>query len=124
MQTKRSIFDQILALEKRLLAPKVRTSPEKLVQLLSDDFIEFGSSGQAYDKQQAIEALQHGSGEHFSLQDFQVRPLAPGVILATYRAVKFSDKRQDSRYSLRSSIWKFEEDRWQMVFHQGTPVDG
>jgi hypothetical protein len=22
--------------------------------------------------------------------------------------------------SLRSSIWKFMDDRWQMVFHQGT----
>jgi hypothetical protein len=123
MQTESSIFDQILTLEESLLAPEVRTPPENLMQLLSDDFIEFGSSGQAYDKHQVIEALQHGSGERFSLQDFQVRPLAPGVVLATYRAVKFSDKRQDSRYSLRSSIWKSDEDRWQIVFHQGTPVD-
>jgi hypothetical protein len=123
MQTTSSIFDQILALEESLLAPEARTSPEKLKQLLSDDFIEFGSSGHTYDKQQVIEALQHGSGERFFLQDFQIRPLAPGVALATYRAVKFSDKRQDSGYSLRSSIWKFDEDRWQIVFHQGTPVD-
>ena len=69
MQTKRSIFDQILALEKRLLAPKVRTSPKKLMQLLSDDFFEFGSSGQAYDKQQAIEALQQ---ERISVKPIQL----------------------------------------------------
>jgi hypothetical protein len=123
MQAENSISDQILALEESLLAPEVRTSSEKLMQLLSDDFIEFGSSGHKYNRQDAIEALQRGSGERFSIQDFEVRSLAPGLALATYRARKFSDKGQEARYSLRSSIWRFEEDRWQMVFHQGTPVD-
>lgn len=123
MKNKNSIFDQIIALEESLLAPEVRSAPEKLGRLLSDDFIEFGSSGQTYDKQQVIEALQHDSGEHFSLQDFQVRLLAHGVVLATYQAGKISDEGQKVRYSLRSSIWRFEEDRWQIVFHQGTPVD-
>jgi hypothetical protein len=123
MKTKNFIFDQILALEESLLLPEVRSAPERLVQLLSDDFIEIGSSSQTYDKQQTIDALQRDSGEHISLQDFQVRLLAPGVALATYRATKSSDKGQQARYSLRSSIWKFDEDRWRMVFHQGTPAD-
>ena len=123
MQTENSVIDQMLALEKSLLAPDVRSAPEKLDELLSKDFIEFGSSGQTYDKQQVIEALQRDSGERFFLQDFQARPLAPGVVLATYRVRKSSDKDQNVIYSLRSSIWKFDQDRWQMVFHQGTPVD-
>jgi hypothetical protein len=28
-----------------------------------------------------------------------------------------------SRAALRSSIWKRDGDRWQMLFHQGTPTD-
>jgi hypothetical protein len=101
----------------------VRSAPEKLSELLSEDFIEFGSSGQAYDKQQVIEALQRESGEGIFLQDFEVRSLASGVALATYRTGKSSGNDQNVIYSLRSSIWKFDQDRWQMVFHQGTPVD-
>lgn len=38
----------ILNLEKELLKPEVRKSPEKLKELLSEDFIEYCSSGVIY----------------------------------------------------------------------------
>nr|WP_242947776.1 hypothetical protein [Desulfosporosinus lacus] len=49
-----------------------------------------------------------------------MKVLAPDVVLATYRAVKSNESREEMRNSLRSSIWKFLDGRWQMVFHQGT----
>nr|WP_242876402.1 DUF4440 domain-containing protein [Desulfosporosinus hippei] len=54
------------------------------------------------------------------IEDFQVKVLATDVVLATYRAVKTNESREEMRNSLRSSIWKFIDGRWQMVFHQGT----
>jgi hypothetical protein len=48
------IEDEIRALEQSLLTPTVRSSAEELDRVLSDDFLEFGSSGRAYTKEQVI----------------------------------------------------------------------
>ena len=123
MQSETSIIEQIRNLEQRLLNPEVRSSSEELEQLLSDDFIEFGSSGRTYDREQVILSLQHQRPGHFSIGDFQVRLLAPGVVLAIYRVVQSSKEENEREYSLRSSVWRFKDGRWQIVFHQGTRTD-
>ena len=112
-------------LEEELLKPEVRHSPDRVGNLLSDDFIEFGSSGRVFNKQQVIEALERegpaDSTIRLSLVDFIARGLASNVILVTYLTIQEGGPgtRQESR--LRSSIWKLIEGRWKMVFHQGTP---
>jgi hypothetical protein len=50
------------------------------------------------------------------LTHFKTLVLAPGVVLVTYRA----GRQHGSEASLRSSIWKRIDGRWQMLFHQGT----
>jgi hypothetical protein len=79
-------------LEGELLNPEVRRSPDQVGALLSDDFVEFGSSGGVYDKQQVIEALQQerppDPGIRLSLVDFIARRLASDVILVTYRTIQ------------------------------------
>jgi hypothetical protein len=114
------LSEQIRSLEELLLIPKIRRSPEELEALLADDFLEFGSSGQTYTKQQIIAALQHESEIEFSLYDFQVRLLAPGVALATFRTVKSGPYLEEPSQSLRSSIWRYINGRWKLTFHQGT----
>jgi hypothetical protein len=101
-------------LEQQLMRPSVRASPDQVARLLADEFIEFGSSGRVYDKRQIIELLQQeqGRAKQPTLADFSVRRLAADVILLTYRVV-------ESR-TIRSSIWKFADGEWRMVFHQGT----
>ena len=117
-----SLAEDVLlrSLEERLLKSEVRGSPDEVGYLLADEFIEFGSSGGVYDKRQVIVALQQEMLDpttRVSLVDFVARRLAPEVILVTYRTIR--PDRPESH--LRSSIWKLVEDRWQMVFHQGTP---
>ena len=114
---------KILHLEEKLLTPQTRSSPEELGRLLADDFIEFGSSGRVYNKQQIIDALAGESGSMITLADFQVRPLASKVVMATYRTTDRSSPNLPTRRALRLSIWRFESSRWQMVFHQGTPIE-
>ncbi len=116
-----TIRDLLYQLENRLLQPEIRHSPAELDNLLADEFIEFASSGQAFDKKQIIAALSTEPSCRISISDFQTVPLAPDTVLATYRATILQDD-DPPRHSLRSSIWKLEKESWRMVFHQGTPM--
>jgi hypothetical protein len=111
-------------LEQRLLQPDVRGSPDVVGDFLDDEFVEFGSSGRVYDKAEIISALakeqdQEPDGQ-ISARDFRLRMLSDEVALITYRTDRDSRDRRFS--SLRSSIWKNQNGRWRMVFHQGTPA--
>ena len=111
-------------LEEELLKPEVRKSADRVARLLADDFIEFGSSGHAFDKAQIIEALQKETPDpavRIRLTEFAARRLAPEVVLVTYRTVRQGGLDAAPASRLRSSIWKVIDGRWQMVFHQGTP---
>ena len=121
METENIIAEQILKLEERLLQPEVRHSPQEISKLLADEFIEFGSSGRVYNKQQVLESLQKESGEQISIKNFKTINLAPNIVLATYTAIRKNSNDEKTINSLRSSIWKFTEEQWKLVFHQGTP---
>jgi hypothetical protein len=103
-----------------LLQSGVRKVAHEGADLLADGFVEFGSSGSVFTKPQIIEALEHEPAAQRSLSDFQVTLLAPGVILATYCVTRDGLQGEDPVRSLRGSIWKWIDGRWQMVFHQGT----
>lgn len=112
------------ALEELLLDPVVRRSREKLETLLGDDFVEYGASGAIYNKEQVVSALErehHEPAVQRMARDFRISELADGVAQVTYNAVRIDEASIETR-SLRSSIWKFKDGRWQMIFHQGTPV--
>ena len=113
-------------LEESLLDPAVRHSPDKITELLADEFIEFGRSGTVYDKASIIrtlgaEAIQ-SAATVAEIRDFSARALSAELVLLTYRAVERSYSGGTEIHSLRSSLWKLIDRRWQMVFHQGTPV--
>ena len=99
-------------LEERLLQPDVRKSAQEVADLLADEFIEFGSSGRVFNKQQIIQGLQHEPMIQRSLREFQTLILARGVILVTYRAIRQSASDGQPTNSLRSSIWKLIDGRW------------
>jgi hypothetical protein len=95
-----------------------------VAELLADDFLEFGSSGRIFTKPQIIESLQHEAPIRVVLREFRTVALAPGVVLVTYRAVRQGGSEEQVAYSLRSSIWRRSEGRWQLMFHQGTLSKG
>lgn len=111
------LTDTIKKLENSHLRPEVRRSSEALDKLLADDFFEFGSSGRIINKH---ECIAEGGVEvrDLSLHDFSIHPLSTDVVLATYR-VEDATRQQTT---LRSTIWRYIDDRWQMYFHQGTVV--
>jgi hypothetical protein len=116
----------IIALERSLHRGDVRTDPREVAGLLAENFIEFGSSGRIFDKQMTVAALAAedptDGGSSLQAQDFAVQELSVDVVLVTYRINRLATQAQAARQTLRSSIWKRIDNRWQMVFHQGTVV--
>ncbi|WP_225220890.1 nuclear transport factor 2 family protein [Bacillus norwichensis] len=104
----------ILQLEERLMS----RGYDDLDELLEDNYLEFGSSGKIYDKKAQLDRSDPTSSVQLTVTDFDIRCLAANVVLATYR----THKQTDETSTLRSSIWKFKKDKWQMVYHQGTPI--
>ena len=115
------LTEHLRKLEESLTKPETRRSAEELGRLLADDFREFGGSGRVFDKRQIIDALQNQPAVQLWLDDFQVRCLAPDVVLVTYRGNCRFPASDKVSHSLRSSIWRNRDGRWEVVFHQGTP---
>ena len=109
---------QLRRLEEELHTACARTSA-RCSQLLADEFIEFGSSGRIYGKADVIAAWQDEAPAGISVEEFRIEPLAPGVVLVAYRALR---RGRPPVLSLRSSIWRQQGDQWRMLFHQGTSV--
>jgi hypothetical protein len=123
MDNNNSTLEELRSLELSALDPTVRSSPGLLSRLLADDFIEFGSSGKIYDKQQIIDQLQSRSSAEYSVTNLQVELLSSSIALVTYRCFRSSQIDRGKNISLRSSIWRKGNESWQMVFHQGTLIE-
>ena len=107
-------------LEQKLLEPSTRRDPTALTTLLADDFREFGSSGRVYTRQQIIDALATESRRTITLSDPLCQQLAENVALLTYRSTRTIPL--PPTHALRSSLWIYRDNCWQMLFHQGTPI--
>lgn len=119
--------EEVRTLEEQLLQPEFRRDRAAVAAVLAEEFVEFGSSGRVYDKQQILDLLQTEAPVRAVLTDFQARLLTPGTALVTYRAIRpHASPAPDGKIeiraaSLRSSVWVRRDGRWQMIFHQGTP---
>jgi len=111
-------------LEKELLQPEVRRSPDRINRLLAGDFIEFGASGKRYTKQDMLRELPLSDGTEYRATDFEARQIGPDVVLLTYRTSVTDRDTGRTTWTLRSSLWRRRDDEWQLVFHQGTPEAG
>jgi hypothetical protein len=106
--------------EEALLDPAVRQDHAHVEQLLAEDFLEFGSSGRVWTRDQIIRLLADETHMPVQMEDFVCTMLAPEVALITYRAVRTDANSGDQSSSLRSSIWTKKNGTWRVRFHQGT----
>ncbi|MDH5432660.1 MAG: DUF4440 domain-containing protein [Gammaproteobacteria bacterium] len=100
--------------------PKVRSSYEELDKYLSDDFIEIASTGVQFDKAHALSRIPHEVSPDFWQQDFSLNKFKNTLAQLVYKAAIKHPDSEEIKYSRRSSIWRFNGDVWQMIFHQGT----
>lgn len=116
------LTERILQLEKELLKSEVRKSSQKINEILSDDFIEFCSSGNIYLYKNG-DIFQEKDDElenNWRILDFEIKELSDDCLLALYKVIKLNEKDENKRSSIRSSIWKLHDGKWKMIFHQGT----
>jgi hypothetical protein len=116
-----SIASMIESLEHQLLDLGVRSSPERVGDLLSADFREFGKSGHIWSREEIIAAM--ATERHplrYRLEDLTVKRLGEDAALACY-ALHVAGSGGTETKALRSSVWQREPDgKWRLLFHQGT----
>ena len=110
----------LIGLELRLHTKEVRSSRESLNELLADDFREIGASGQYFGKQEVLEHLPEEDDISIEASEFEVRELSPDIVHITYKSDLIGKGGNLIRTSYRTSVWKQNGTKWQMVFHQGT----
>ena len=118
MNQKSSLAETLIGLETTLHGEDVRRS-QLAAELLADDFVEFGASGRTYKKEELLRALRDDPYHAFQALDFRVQIWAEDVALVTYRTRRVDPPHLEA---LRSSLWNRRDGKWQMVFHQGSPV--
>lgn len=124
-QSAAEVAAHLLACEKSLLDPALRRDRARVAHFLAPGFIEFGSSGRIWTRE---EILTHLESEDFTppaLEDFACRPLAEGVALVAYQALRTDPQTGLQHATLRSSIWIriVDSGDWKMCFHQGTRIE-
>lgn len=112
-------MNKLIKLELKLLTKECRQSFEVLNSLLSEDFVEIIPTGQTWTKKQIIESLTSGDNqEEYEAFQIQVRNISKNTVMLNYLTKKPSQIEQQ----MRTSIWRKEKGKWQMIFHQGTVI--
>ena len=118
-----SELSRIILKETLLMKEHVRNNPDKIAELLNDNFIEFTSSGKQYNY--SFGDTFGASNSTIEMEDESVRTIVLNdeTILLLYVAIKKNLDGSCNR-SRRSSVWNKINGKWKLVFHQGTNIDG
>ena len=114
------IINHLITQEKRLLY-KIE-SVETLLSLLDDEFFEIGVSSKLYNKADVVEWLNSDDKSIRSGTEFLGKIISENVILLTYISNIQENPTALIKKALRSSIWRKQQNKWQMIFHQGTSL--
>jgi hypothetical protein len=117
------IAQHLQYLEQSLLSPSVRRDRDRVVALLANDFVEFGSSGKIWTREQVLEMLGTEEADVTpAVEDLNCNFISEGVVLLTYKTRRTNEETGKSFVTLRSSLWAMQAGVWQLRFHQGTPA--
>lgn len=111
-------IDMIIKREQQLLEPETRGSREELDNLIAEEFVEFSSSGFVCNKADILKDVSNYEPIEVKAACFEGKMISNNVVLVTYNTWKSDIE----NCALRSSIWKLIDEKWQMIFHQGTLV--
>ena len=106
-----------LAAERRTLSLECRADPNCLDSYLAEDFHEYGASGTDINRSGTAARLARTTdptGPAIAIERLRGQYLADGLVMVKYTAT-IGDRR-----SHHTSIWRHNEQGWQMFHHQGT----
>ena len=107
-------YNLIRKLELELVKPETRRNIDRLSELISGEFEEYGSSGKCYRKKDILDLLPQENEKEFRLIDFKFKKLSSCCILVKYKSIA------NGSVALRSSIWTKDKGKWQIIHHQAT----
>ncbi len=110
--------ERLRRLEESLWRGDTRFDRDYMEAILAPDFVEFGSSGRVWTRAEVVAVEPVEFEAELPLAGFSANFLTDDLVLVTYRS------RVDAwspPAANRSSLWRRVDDRWQLVFHQGTP---
>jgi hypothetical protein len=87
--------------------------------VLAEDFIEFGSSGRVWSREEILDMPAHDLRATLPLSGLAITPIRIDAVLLTYTSEVIRDRVYRSN---RSSIWVRVGPSWRLRFHQGTPA--
>ena len=116
------IIHALRARETALWQEATRFDDAWMDDILAPEFTELGRSGRRYARAEMF--LQNTNPDpiraRLPLPDFRVRAIGPDTMLVTYTSdVTYPTGRERAN---RASVWTRASGRWQITFHQGTPI--
>lgn len=96
---------------------------QDILNLMCEEFWEVGASGNVYTKEDIIETLleRYDDPDYqdvWEAKDFAIIEIASNNYLLTY--VLIQDKMRATR---RSTLWRYEDKKFKILYHQGTVVN-
>ncbi|WP_321389502.1 nuclear transport factor 2 family protein [Emcibacter sp.] len=116
-----NLVEILVALEQRLLEVGAVACADTFTELLHDDFMEIGKSGRRFVKSDFPEPLT-GPAPEVTLCNPELKIIAGGLALLIYQTSVLDPEKVTVSRAQRSSLWQLTDGRWQIVFHQGTPL--
>jgi hypothetical protein len=117
-----AILGELQALEPIFHSAHADATPEQLEQYVSPQFWEVGASGNRYSRDFALDVLKNRQALseeiHWRATDWCIAEAGENNYLLTYTLI------QSSRVTRRLSVWRLSPTGWQVIYHQGTLVQG
>ncbi|WP_032401900.1 nuclear transport factor 2 family protein [Rhodococcoides fascians] len=107
----------VLELERELQTPECRRNRGRLVSLLADDFTEVGASGAVWDKASILDLLSSEDSVEIEVLELSGRAIGTDFALVHWISIRSGMRAR------RTSLWRRIESGWELVHHQGTPLN-
>lgn len=114
-----NVGEQLISLEKILLSPAIRHCMEQFSALLADDFVEITAKGERLERAQTMSADVYGDHWEVDIHALEHRQISHDTHQLIYQCmIKLPER--PIKYTRRTSLWRWNGENWQMVFHQAS----
>jgi hypothetical protein len=98
---------------------KFGKTKDDILRMTCDEFWEVGASGKCYSRKYVVDVLLERYSDPnyediWETKDFNYIEIAQDNYLLTYTLL------QGERITKRSTIWRYTDDGWKILYHQGT----
>lgn len=118
------IFEELKAREPIFHHPdRFGKTEQDIVNQMCDEFWDVGASGSVYTKREVIETLVERYNDPtyqdiWEASNFEIIQIAPDNYLLTYVLIQ-----NNIRRTRRATIWRKVNNRWKILYHQGTVIE-